>query len=640
MPVRAIRILIAFTRIVRGIAESRGAGIAKRAALPDFNQASLRTAIAVGGIAIVASFGHFDDTIAAARIDALVWPGQDVADLHARTIRSFITSADVADGITESAATGHRAARARLTDFEQTRGIAAIAVRRVVVVASFAHFHDAVATTGRHTGIRIRRRFADRSSRRTIGIFVTYARAIERITSAARTRRRQDARFAKLEQTRRRATIAVRGIAVVASFAEFDHVITTTRIDTNIRICLDVAKLHPRTIDIFVAGADEHVAKAARAHGAQETRLAELFQALRIAAVAIDEITVVATFTEIQDVVAAADRNTFIGSQVRFADTTARAIFVAIAGADVPHGIAEVAGARISHVGAGLADFEQAELRAAVAIVQIAIVATFAHIEHVISARRIDTRIGRGVYVANLGRSTIGRGIASADISVGIAITADANDIGQARLTQLREASGIATIARSRIAIVATFACFENAVATSRGHANIRVWRGFTELSRRTIRIRIASTFVPSRITKSAGTCRARAGTKLTEFETTNAIATIAVITIAIVASFSGTFLAIATNAATRRPTRDGIGQCRVQSSAHRSAGTIGAELRRIRRATRIMSGIGRVEPCGHERPQIQSPIQEEIGRIAKHARGIHHFGMSHGRRQWIRRRN
>lgn len=184
---RAIGIVVAGAGPIGGITESAGACRPKLAALANFTQTGVVAAIIRGRIAIVAALTHFEDAIATTRIDAFIRARENAAQLHARAIRIVVTSAHGPDGIAETRGAGRRATRTSLPDLELARAAAAVAIHHVVVVAGFADFEDAIATTSKDADVRIGREFANWRPRRTIGIFVANARCIDRITRAART---------------------------------------------------------------------------------------------------------------------------------------------------------------------------------------------------------------------------------------------------------------------------------------------------------------------------------------------------------------------------------------------------------------------------------------------------------------------
>lgn len=174
---RTIRVLIAGARSVRGIAETAGARagtIGTR--LTNFQEARAAAPISVARIVIVASFAHFEHAIATTGIDTHVGARNDVAQLRAIAIRSFVTSADDSNRIAKAAFARSRTIGTKLPNFEQTAGGTAIAARRIVVIATFAEFDHSIATTGNDAEIGIGGEFADGSIRRAIGVFITNAR--------------------------------------------------------------------------------------------------------------------------------------------------------------------------------------------------------------------------------------------------------------------------------------------------------------------------------------------------------------------------------------------------------------------------------------------------------------------------------
>jgi hypothetical protein len=160
---------------------------------------------------------------------------------------------------------------------------------------------------------------------------------------------------------------------------------------------------------------------------------------------------------------------------------------------------------------------------------------------------------------------------------------------------------------------------------------------GVAGLSRGAIRVGIASANVTRRITKAAGARSARTHTSLSEFDQTNAVATIAIRLIAIVATLGSTFGSITTDVTAERPAGNGIGKLRIESPANRSAGAIGSEGRAVvRRPAIIIGWIGRVEPSSNKVGHFDRPIDEEIGRAAEHAGRRNCAGVSNRGRERI----
>ncbi len=259
--------------------------------------------------------------------------------------------------IAESAGASIRAAWTCLANFEQTAAIAAIAIGCIVVIACFAHFEHAIATTGNHAEIGICREFAHRCSSWTIRIFIANANCIDCGARTARTCRRCRASFAEFEQTCAGATIIAHRIAVVATFIQFENVIATTRIDAGIRIRAGIAKLYAWTIDVFITRADHCIAKTAGANGPRGAGLSEFFEALGIAAVTIVQIAVIATFVRPLAAIATTHGHALIWRETNVARETPRAICVFITLAQISCRIAETAGAYIIHACTRLAYF-------------------------------------------------------------------------------------------------------------------------------------------------------------------------------------------------------------------------------------------------------------------------------------------
>lgn len=271
---------------------------------------------------------------------------RDITRLCDRTICVLITSARRSDGIAIPAFARRRTAWTNLTELEQTAVAAAIAARHVVVIAAFDTFHDAIATASKNTDIGIGREFANGCSARTIAIFVTYAAVVHRIARATDALIGCRTRFADLPRARVIAAVAVHDIAIVASFAGFDHLIATAGIDAGVRIRLRVAHLESGTIDVVVAGTYQHVAEATRALRAESTGLPEFQQALRIAAVTRSGPAIIARFTEeyVGDAIATTIGYALIGIEHQVAGLVGTAICIGVTRALIDRQITETAG--------------------------------------------------------------------------------------------------------------------------------------------------------------------------------------------------------------------------------------------------------------------------------------------------------
>ena len=110
----------------------------------------------------------------------------------------------------------------------------------------------------------------------------------------------------------------------------------------------------------------------------------------------------------------------------------------------------------------------------------IAVIATFARFEYEVSAPGIHAEVGISDRIAQLAGWTIGVLVARADVARGITESALANARRQTRVSELDEARHAASVARRRIAVVATFASFDEEIAAAWIHADIRVWPGST----------------------------------------------------------------------------------------------------------------------------------------------------------------
>ncbi len=192
-------------------------------------------------------------------------------------------------------------------------------------------------------------------------------------------------------------------------------------------------------------------------------------------------------------------------------------------------------------------------------------------------------RHGRGV--ANLIRWTIGILVAHALIHGAIAISAVAFRVICARLAKFLHARGAATVAILDIAVVAAFIGFEDAIATSRWDAGVRVVAGIANFARRAIRIFVAHALIHGAIAISATAFRVIRAC-FAKFLHARGIATIAILDIAVVAAFIGFEDAIAT------PWID-ANVWRGNHVAHLAARTIGIFVARTRGIRRITETTG-----------------------------------------------
>lgn len=282
---------------------------------------------------------------------------------------------------------------------------------------------------------------------------------------------------------------------------------------------------------------------------------------------------------------------------------------------------------------------------AAVAVRRIAVIATFIRFDDAIATSRSNTGIRCRQDIAHIGHGTIGILIASTRAGIRIAETARANHIGHAGLSEFLEAHRIATVAGHRIAVVATFTHIDHVVAASRHDADIRVWPRCTYLPHCAIGVRIASTDIARWIAIPAGARRAHARTRAPEFKETNAVATVAIRAIAVITTFRGTLLTIATNRTAKRSASNRIREDRIQRAAptapRRRSRAIGTDIRPvIGRTAIVVCRIGRVEPRHQRWREFDRPIHEvivvNIPIVAKCPRGdSNDLGVTYGHRQW-----
>lgn len=175
-----------------------------------------------------------------------------IADLASEAIRVLVAYALLAGVITMAAAT-FRVVRTRFAKFFGAEDIAAIAGRRVAVVATFIGFEDAVATTSNNASIGIGCRIAEFAA---LAIRILIASANLNIAQTARARRARGASRTKLDQAGNGAAIAGCGIAIIASFAHFENAIATTDGNADIGVGCGIAETTIRAIGILIAGAN------------------------------------------------------------------------------------------------------------------------------------------------------------------------------------------------------------------------------------------------------------------------------------------------------------------------------------------------------------------------------------------------
>lgn len=103
----------------------------------------------------------------------------------------------------------------------------------------------------------------------------------------------------------------------------------------------------------------------------------------------------------------------------------------------------------------------------------------------------------------------------------------------------LAQAGVVTAIGRTCIAVVASFAHFNDAIATAGVDANVGPCKDIAEFTHGAIRSFIASTRRPNRIAETAGACHRAAGAQLTDFEQANAGAAVAIRLVVVVARFA-----------------------------------------------------------------------------------------------------
>jgi hypothetical protein len=211
-----ISIVVANALIDHRIAKTARAGRRSRAALEKLDETHGIAAIGGRRIAVIATFTHFDDAIAAPRSDAHIRVRYGIANIRHRAIRRGITRANVTVGIAESAGANH-VGETGLSKLFQANPIAAVIGHGIAIVAAFSRIEDAIAATGRDADVRVRRDIASLPSR-TIGIFIASANVSCGIAKAAGARRTQGTHLTEFLETNGIATVAVGQVAIVATF--------------------------------------------------------------------------------------------------------------------------------------------------------------------------------------------------------------------------------------------------------------------------------------------------------------------------------------------------------------------------------------------------------------------------------------
>ena len=375
--------------------------------------------------------------------------------------------------------------------------------------------------------------------RRTICVLVAGAFRAQRIAISAGARRRTTrTELAELQQAHVVAAIAAHRVVVVAAFHRLDDAIATTSNDTHIGIRREFTdRGSSRTIGILVTNAAvvHRVARRARTLIGRRARFAKLAQTHGAAAVARHHIAVVATFAHFDDLIATPRHHAHVRVGLHIAQLESGTIDVRVARAN--HHVAETARAnRTCH--AGLSELLQALRVATVARRRIAVVAPLTRVDHAIATTCSDALVRHQRQVARLVGTAIRIAITDALIDHRIAETARARRRRHTALQQLDEAHRIATIAGRRIAIVATFVHFDDAIAASRSNTAIRTRLHIAHIGHGTIGILIARANIAVRIAESARTGHIEhAG--LSEFLQTHRIATVAGHRIAVVATFT-----------------------------------------------------------------------------------------------------
>jgi len=350
-----------------------------------------------------------------------------------------------------------------------TRGFVAEQATRALRVVTAAIFHHAsVRSSSGVTGLTHRAIFVDVANTHVGRAVAVTAVALGSV----------GAHLTEFLRASGAAAVAVHRIAVVATFARFDDAVAAASRDADMRIRVRVADFACSTIAVHVA--NTHVGRAvavtAVALGSVGAHFTEFLRASSCAAVAVHHVAVIATFARFHDAVTAATRDAGVGIGVQVANVAHRAIcvFVALAGAALRITRSAFASTRKC---TRLADLQEAGAAATVSGDRIAIVAAFVHLEHAVSATRINADVGICARVAELSAAAVIVLITRADAARRIAETTFARDRRQAGLPEFEQALRGASVAIHEVSVVATFTGRENAVATTKGHAFIRIER-------------------------------------------------------------------------------------------------------------------------------------------------------------------
>lgn len=201
------------------------------------------------------------------------------------------------------------------------------------------------------------------------------------------------------------------------------------------------------------------------------------------------------------------------------------------------HGAIAIAATAFVVVGARFAKLLGTRNIATVSGQRIAVVATFVRFEDTIAATRDNACIRIGARVADLARRAIYILVASANVR--ITQTARARRARCACFAKFNQASDIAAIAGRCIAVVTTFVRFEDAIATTKRHANIRIGDHIANAAVWTIRVLVAGTNVTRRIAETALAIAGGSTASLTKFSQTRGITTVTGGFIAIIAPFA-----------------------------------------------------------------------------------------------------
>jgi len=346
--------------------------------------------------------------------------------------------------------------------------------------------------------------------------------------------------LANFAQTDRIAAVTIDAISVVASFGRFEHTIATTRSHTNVGVVEQVAELSIGTIRILIASTRvvRRIAELARALRRHHTRLAEFTETNRIASVAIGVVSVFASFASFENEVAAARIDARIGIRDEIAEFAHWTIRILIADANEARQITGSTRA-FAREQARLPEFLQTRRIAAVTVVGVAVFTSFTSFQDVVTTARINANVGICDRIAKLAHGTIDALVASTGVIRRIAEAAGALTRKRTRNADFTETEAIASVAAHRIAIVTSFGHFDDAIATARIDANIRVGRRVAKLDARTIREFVASTDVARWIAERTGTNVIVTRTRLSEFLQTLRIATVTIVQVVVIATFT-----------------------------------------------------------------------------------------------------